>query len=52
MPNVKHLFRAPKRRLPMEELAEVRVEVTPVLKAVRTREPTARVKSCWWIVKL
>ena len=25
MPYVKHLFRAPKKRLPMEELAEVRV---------------------------
>jgi hypothetical protein len=49
MASVKHLFRASKKRLPMEELPEVRVADNYGFADCAHGRPNSPVKSCWWI---
>jgi hypothetical protein len=46
MPNVLNLFRAPKRRLPMEELTEALVVAASASKAARMRARAVSATSC------
>jgi len=46
MPSVKHLFRAARKRLPMEELPEVRVADNSGFEGCAHARPDSPVKSC------
>jgi len=51
MANVVHLLRALQRRLPMEEVAEVRALQDPDSRAAPMRGRGVHGKYCWWTVK-
>jgi hypothetical protein len=52
MAKVSHIFRAPKKRLPMEELKEARVITEVGLESCAHARPGGGPRQvCWWIVK-